>query len=229
MFTSRPTPNLPVILFEGKEIEWVSEFKYLGLTITRNLNFSTHINKISLNLSRITGSFMNLRSFIPRQILLKLFYALAYPHIQNHIVIWGASPASHLKTLSVRMNNMLRVIQRVTRVNGRPTISNNDLYKQLGILNLTSIFRYNLFKFLRLLIDGKLPEFWNILMSEYVAPHSYNTRQHMFRHPALVCEIERRALSHQLILLYESIPRHFLDLNFNASLKMFKQSLLDIQ
>ena len=229
MFTSRPTPNLPVILFEGKEIEWVSEFKYLGLTITRNLNFSTHINKISLNLSRITGSFMNLRSFIPRQILLKLFYALAYPHIQNHIVIWGASPASHLKTLSVRMNNMLRVIQSVTKVNGRPTISNNDLYKQLGILNLTSIFRYNLFKFLRLLIDGKLPEFWNILMSEYVAPHSYNTRQHMFRHPALVCEIERRALSHQLILLYESIPRHFLDLNFNASLKMFKQSLLDSQ
>ena len=36
MFTSRPTSNLPVLLFKGKEIEWVSEFKYLGLTITRN-------------------------------------------------------------------------------------------------------------------------------------------------------------------------------------------------
>ena len=229
MFTSRPTSNLPVLLFGGKEIEWVSEFKYLGLTITKNLSFATHINKVSLNLSRITGSLVNLRSFVPRHILLKLYFALAYPHIQNHIVVWGASPASHLKVLDVRINNMLRVIQGVARVNGRPTVSNDDLYKQLGLLNLTSIFRYNLFKLLRFLIDGKLPDFWNILMAEYLTSHSYNTRQLRFRHPSLLCEIERRALSHQLILLYESVPRLIMDSNPTTSLKMFKKSLLVTQ
>lgn len=229
MFTSRPTSNLPVILFEGKEIEWVSEFKYLGLTITRNLNFSAHINKVALNISRITGSFTNLRSILPIKILIQLYYALAFPHIQNHIVVWGAAPASHLKFLSIRINNMLRVIQGVTRVNGRPTMSNDDLYKQLGLLNLTSVFKYNLFKFLRLLIDGKLPEFWNMLMSEHIPSHSYSTRQLGFRHPALVCEIERRALSHQLILLYESVPRNVLEMNFKPSLRIFKKSLMDNQ
>ena len=92
MFTSRPTPNLPVVLFAGNEIEWVTEFKYLGLTITKNLSFSSHINKIDLNLSRITGSFINLSSFLPIPILARLYYALAYPHTQNHIVIWGGCP-----------------------------------------------------------------------------------------------------------------------------------------
>ena len=66
-------------------------------------------------------------------------------------------------------------------------------------------------------------------MSEHLVPHSYNTRQLGFRHPALVCEVERRALSHQLILLYESIPRSILDMNFRASLRMFKRSLMDTQ
>ena len=124
---------------------------------------------------------------------------------------------------------MLRIIQGVVRVNGRPTVSNNELYKQLGLLKLTSVFKYNLFKFLRLLLSGELPEFWNILLSTHIAPHSYNTRQIRFRHPALTCEVERRALSHQLILLYESVPRNILEMNLGSSLKIFKRSLMDSQ
>ena len=64
-------------------------------------------------------------------------------------------------------------------------------------------------------------------MSEHVANPSYNTRQLRFRHPALTCEIERRALPHQLILLYEDVPRHILGMNYTASLKAFKKSLVD--
>ena len=45
MFMSLPTPNLPVVLFAGNEIEWVTEFKYLGFTITNNLSFSSHITR----------------------------------------------------------------------------------------------------------------------------------------------------------------------------------------
>ena len=227
IFTSRPTSCLPVMLFDGKEIEWIDEFKYLGLTITRNLNFSKHINNIALNVSRITGSIVNLRSVFPTQILLKLYYALAFPHITNHIIVWGASPTSHLKNLAIRINNLLRIILSVTRVNGRPTMSNTDMYKRLGLLKLAEVYKYNLYKFLKLLLDGKLPEFWRILLSEYITTHAYNTRQLRFRHPALGCEIERRALSHQLILLHENVPRNILELNFTLSVKMFKKLLMD--
>ena len=161
--------------------------------------------------------------------MIKLYYALAYPHIQNHIVVWGTAPVYQLKNLIVRINSMLRIIQGVIRVNGRPTISNNELYKQLGFLKLTSVFKYNLFKFLRLLLTGELPELWNILLYTHIAPHSYNTRQIRFRHPALTCEGERRALSHKLILLYESVPRNMLEINLGSSLKIFKRSLMDCQ
>ena len=229
MFTSRPTSNLPVMLFGGKEIEWISEFKYLGLTITNTLNFTRHISNIALKISRITGSIVNLRSMLPTQMLVKLYYALAFPHISSHIVVWGAAPTYQLKYLYVRINNMLRMILSVRRVNGRPVISNDDLYKQLGLLNLTSVYKYNLFKFLKLLLDEKLPEFWNILMAENVTPHTYNTRQIRMRHPALVCEIERRAMSHQLVLLYESLPRDILQINYTTALKKFKSIFINSQ
>ena len=163
------------------------------------------------------------------QILVRLYYALALPHISNHIIVWGAAPTSQQKHLSVRINNMLRIILGVTRINGRPTVSNDDLYNQLGIMKLGNIYKYELFKFLKLLVDGKLPEFWNILMSEYVTPHSYNTRQIRLRHPALVCEVERRALSHQLIRLYENVQRHVLEDNYPSALRQYKRSLLDSQ
>ena len=107
----------------------------------------------------------------------------------------GGCPVYQLRNVAVRINNMLRIMQGVIRVNGRPTVSNNELYKQLGFLKLTSVFKYNLFKFLRLLLSRELPEFWNILLSTYIAQHSYNIRQIRFRHPALTCEVERRALS----------------------------------
>ena len=229
MFSSRPTPHLPVILFGGKEIEWITEFKYLGLTITNTLNFTKHINNMALNISRITGSIVNLRSMLPIPILVKLYYALAYPHISNHIVVWGAAPTSQIKILAVRVNNMLRVILGVVRINGRPALSNDALYKRLGLMTLTSVYKYHLFKFLKLLLDGKLPEFWSILMAEYVTPHAYNTRQIRLRHPALACEIERRAMSHQLILLYENVPNNIIELHYQSAIRQFKKLLFETQ
>ena len=154
---------------------------------------------------------------------------MALPHIFSHIVVWGAAPDYQLKTLFVSINNMLRTILGVNRINGRPTISNDDLYKQLGLLKLSSIHKYELFKFLKLMLDGKLPEFWNILMAEYITPHTYNTRQIRLRHPALVCEVERRALPHQLIVLYEDIPSNLLEENYSTAVKHYKKLLLDCQ
>ena len=203
----------------------MSDFKYLGVTITRNLSFSRHINNVALNVSRITGSIINLRSIVHCNILMKLYYALAYPHISNHVIVWGSAPSCHLKILTVRINNLLRIILGVKKENGRPTISNDQLYKTLRVLNLDSVFKYNLFKFLKLLIDEKMPEFWNLLLSEHVVTHPYNTRGVRFRHPALTCEIERRALPHQLISLYEGVEKDLLEMNYTSSLRAYKKLL----
>lgn len=229
MFTSRPTGNLLDISFGGEIIEWVKDFKYLGLTITHNLSFSKHISNVSLNVSRITGSFVNLRTMVPLQILIRLFYALVFPHMINHIIIWGSAPQSHMSPLNVRVNNLLRVILGVRRINGRPIVSVNDMYGELGLLKLGSLFKFNLYKFLRLLIAGELPDLATMLLGEHLITHTYNTRQVRFRHPALICETERRAIPHQLIVLYEGIPSEIMNMNLGNSLRAYKRYLFNRQ
>ena len=229
MFRSRPTMELPSFSFGGEEIEWVTDYKYLGITLTNNLNYSKHINNVSLKISRITGTFTSLRTFLPKNILIKLYYALVFPHLSNHVIVWGSAPPSHLKVLTVRVNNILRTILGVTWENNRPTVSNNELYMNLKFLTLNSIFKLNLYKLLRLLLDGDLPEFWQLLLGNYVSPHAYNTRGIRFRHPDIVCEIERRALSYQLIMLLEELPENLLDGNYVTSVKQFKKVFLENQ
>ena len=229
MFSSRPTRDLPELLFCDNNIEWVDEFKYLGLTITNKLSFSKHIDRVSLNVSRITGIFTNLRSVVPLDILFKLFYALAYPHLINHIVIWGSAPASHLKVLITSLNNMLRVILGVKWTNGRPNLGTNLMYRRSNVLKVESIFKHSLFKLLKRLLDGGCPEMFSYLLEPHLSLRNYETRNGMFRLPALVCEVERRFLPYQLINLYDSIPADLLNQNFNVSVKNFRRYLVNQQ
>ena len=125
MFSSRPTHDLPNIRFADEIVEWVNEFKYLGLTLTSKLCFARHINRVALNISRITGAITNVRSIVPLHVLIKLYKALVFPHLINHVVIWGSAPQCHLKVLVTRVNNLLRVILGVRWVDGRPTVCTN--------------------------------------------------------------------------------------------------------
>ena len=229
MFRSRMTPDLPNIYFGGEEIEWVNEFKYLGVTITSNMNFSKHIDNVTVKISQITGSFTCLRTIVPRKILIKLYFALVFPHLSGNIIVWGSAPPSHLKCLTVGVNNLLRTILGVTWENGRPSMGTDEMYRELGLLKLNNIFKLNLYKLLRLLLDGELPEFWELLMARYITSHAYNTRQIRFRHPNIICEVERRALSYQLIMMLEELPPSLLEMSRLSSVRQFKKTLLASQ
>ena len=132
MFRSRPTLDLPSFSFGDDEIQWVTEYKYLGITIADNLNYSKHINNTALTTSRITGTFSGLRQIVPRKILIKLYYALVYPYSCNHMTVWGSALPSHLKILVVRTNNISRTILGVLWENNRPILISDELYRKLN-------------------------------------------------------------------------------------------------
>ena len=229
MFNSKPTQNLPDLIFNNAAIEWVEEFKYLGLVITNKLSYSRHINKVSLNISRLTGIFSNLRSIVPLHIMFKLYFALVFPHLINHIVIWGSAPQSHLKPLSTRLNNLLRVILGVRWIEGRPDMHTDIMYKTSNLLKIESIYKLNLFKLLRKLLDGHLPDMYSYLLGPYLSPRYYKTRNGPFLHPPLTSEVERRSLPHQLIILYDKLPAEYFNLNGNKAAKDFKKYLINSQ
>ena len=228
-FSSRVVTELPDFIFSGGTIEWISEFKYLGLILTDKLSFGKHIARVSLNVSRITGMISCVRDFFPRSILLKLYHSLALPHVNLHLEIWGAAPTYQLNTLGVKINNLLRLIFGIRRVNGIPVMGAEEMYGTFGLLRLESIFKLRLFKLLYNLLNGRYPDLYHVLLQPYVIQHSYATRGGIFRHPNVNCEIERRFLSHQLIILYEQLPDGVFERPLGASLTLVKKILMTSQ
>ena len=135
-----------------------------------------------------------------------LYFAFIVPHLTLHIEIWGAAPECHVKKLATRQNKLLRAILGVGLENGIPTMGTDEMYRSLSVLTLKSLFRLKLFRLLVSLLNGQLPSFYDILLRPILSSHDYNTRARDYRHPLLVCEVERRAITHQLVALYEETP-----------------------
>ena len=229
-FSSRTVPLLQDLRFNDRVIEWVNEYKYLGLIISNKMTFDAHIETVAGRISRFSGVFCHLRSVLPRYVLKLLYFSFIVPHILLHVEIWGSSPGYHINKLKTKVNSLLRIILNVQFENGRPLMNTDTLYKNLGLLNVNSLFKCRLFKLLMLMLKGELPLFYDRLLRPYEASHRYATRSGAFRHPLLTCEVERRAVSHQLVILYESLPEiYFSDISIYSSIKHFKRYLLQTQ
>ena len=225
-FSSRLTNNLPVFIFSGRPIEWVSEFKYLGLVLTNKLSFGQHIARMALNVSRVTGVISSMRGSFPRYTLLKIYESLALPHVNLHLEVWGSAPAYLLDALEVKINNALRTVFGILRRNGIPEMGACEMYRHFGLLRLRSHFKLKIFKLLRSLIDGRLPDLYDILLLPYRVRHGYSTRNRTYSHPNLSCEVERRFLPYQLITLYEELPAHMTNESLARAVRMLKGDLL---
>ena len=231
-FDSRPVLDLRNLSFNGQLIEWVEEYKYLSLTLTSKMSHSMHIINVVSRVSRFIGTFYCLRVVVPRFVLTMLNSSFVMPHILLHIEIWGAAPAVHMSSLNVKINMLLRSIMGVRYIGGRPTLDTTSMYNQLGILKLKNVFKLRLHSLLVSLLNGSLPDFFNLFLSPYLTAHNYATRGRIFRTPLVSCEVERRAVSYQLIRLYEEIPAQYCNTDNSSHgrlVRHFKQHIYSVQ
>ena len=227
-FDSRPVPELPCITFDHQAIEWVEEYKYLGLILTNKMSFANHINSVVKRISRFVGTFHCLRAFVPKPVMIMLYSSFVLPHLLLHIEVWGASPAVYMSRLEIKINTLLRTILGVRYIEGRPILDTTLMYKQLGILKIKSVFKYRLLGLLISILNGTRPDFYDLLLAPALSVHGYGTRNRNFRIPLVSCEVEQRALTYQLIRLYEEVPPQFIDVTITANtlLRNFKKYIL---
>ena len=81
---------VPLIKVNGTIIRQVTDFDFLGIVINENINWSSHINKISIKLSRAIGMIYRLRQYLPLFVLKVLYYSLVLPHTTYGNIVWNA-------------------------------------------------------------------------------------------------------------------------------------------
>ena len=91
-----PTLNL---FYNHHGIDVVKTVKYLGIILNNQLLFKQHIKMFEFKLSSYEGILFKLKSFLPKFILSKIYYASTHLYLNYGLIIWGATPASNLSKL----------------------------------------------------------------------------------------------------------------------------------
>ena len=209
LFTPRPVYFLRDITFNGKVLEWVDDFKYLGLTIDNKFSFNKHINYVCQGLSKSHGVLRALSSVLPFPSLRTLFYSLSLSKLSNTLLIWGGVPFNSKKRVVTLINKTLRTIFRVRYdENHIPLTRTNVLYKQSKILKLDDMYKFQLLKFMNraLFHDERL---FNSAFASLVPQHSHNTRGMRFNLPPVRLEIERNGTVFNCVKYFNELPDDF--------------------
>ena len=87
MLFHMPQKVIPHLSFtiQDNVIDYVNSFNFLGITFDCHLTWKSHIRKLSIKLSRISGILHSLRNMFPLVILQKLYVSLVCPQLNKRI------------------------------------------------------------------------------------------------------------------------------------------------
>ena len=211
LFTNRTVQNLPNTYLGADLLEWVDSIKYLGVIIDNRLSFNLQINSINKKLSRSNGILYRLKSFLPKSLLLKLYYSFFYPYLVQNIIIWGGVSGNKLKPIQVSMNKALRSILSISYdAMHRPLMNTNLMYKELKLLKFSEIYDYFLLKFIHFCIYEGGFNFFQRYFSSLLPNHNYETRNIHINFPVIKLELEKSMPIYNFVSLFNRIPNELL-------------------
>lgn len=96
------------IKYAGQFLENVVEFKYLGLTITKSLDWNLHVKKLYRNLSSLAGVFRKISNVIPNELKKTLYNSMFVSHLLYCLPIYGATTNANIILLQRCQNRALK-------------------------------------------------------------------------------------------------------------------------
>jgi hypothetical protein len=96
------------VRFENVKIDFVDNFKYLGLILDKDLTFSFHIKRLKGRISRIAGLFRRLKDILSFPVKRMLFFALFQSQVSYDVSVWG-------RTYHYLINGIQRVRNRAIK------------------------------------------------------------------------------------------------------------------
>jgi hypothetical protein len=120
-------PVSPHIIFEGRDIQYNIETKFLGVYINENMKWNSHIKHLSSKLSTSYYKINALRGITSQYILRNMYFAHFHVHLKYGLTMWGNDPES--KGIFKLQKKIIRIISNVCQ-----NASCRNLFRDLNIL-----------------------------------------------------------------------------------------------
>ena len=128
----------------------ISETKFLGMTLDQNLNWSSHVNQLILNLNRNLNLLKLSRNMMTQESKLLVYHSHLESHIQYGILLWGNGASNTQINRIQKIQN--KALQYVT--NKSNALENK---KELQVLDIPSMTELSNLKFGYKVLHNLLP------------------------------------------------------------------------
>ena len=152
----------------GTVIERVDTFNFLGLHISHDLKWKTHIQNMSQKLSKITGILLMLKEEYPSSILKSMYNTLMLPHLNYCILPWGFQ----CQEIYLLQKRAIRNIEKAgCRVHAEP------IFKSLNLIQVQDIYYLAILNFYSKFINNSLLYYFDNFIPYFsIGATNYNIR-----------------------------------------------------
>ena len=203
----------PVLSINNTIIERVDRFNFLGLHISHDLKWKTHIQTMSQKLSKITGILHRLKEEYPSSILKSIYNTLMLPHLHYCILSWG----SQCQEIYLLQKRAIRNIEKALyRAHTEP------IFKSLNLIKVEDMYYLAILKFYSKLINNNLLHYFEDFMPHFsIGATNYNLRNPNLQLPRIKNEFPKFSLRYQLINKLNETSPEILELAKNCTQFIF--------
>ena len=206
---------IPKIVINGTDIERVTNFNFLGLTINEKLSWKPHIDKIANKISKYSGVLCRLKNFLPPHILKTIYCSIIQSNLNYALLAWGFDCNRLIKL----QKKIIRIISSSKKYNAHT----EPLFKKLGLLKIEDMMKHNILKFYYKLKKNKVPAYFeNYQVSNLEDIHELDTRfNQLFPANATRTHIQDKCLRNYLPEILNDTPIIILEKASTHSYKGF--------
>ena len=208
----------PEIKISNVEIEYVSEFNFLGLLLDKNLTWKPYINYLRKKLSKVTGIFNKLKHTVPRMTLITLYNSMFLPYLNYGLLVWGPCGDSLFKI----QKRAVRIIS-LSKYNAHT----DPIFKNLKLLKLKDLCALHELKFCYRLQNNLLPQYFqNSIFTKNSEIHNYGTRRNNnFQIPTFKHTFIKRTIRYRIPHSFNNMPTYIKEKIPTHSLQYFSKLL----
>ena len=154
LFTLKKLDFLPQLVFDNIPISFVDSHKHLGVTLSSNGQWHSHVENIVNSASKILALMRKLKFSISRNALNQMYMSYLLPVVEYASVVWDGCSERDSQTLQKIQNEAARLVTGLTR-----SVSLENLYKECGWLNLSERRQQHKLSFMYNVNAGLVPSY----------------------------------------------------------------------
>lgn len=210
--------NVHGICIENDNIEFVNEFKYLGVMLDQYLNFDKHVNYIAKKVGKKIGVLSRLSAFISPVTCAHLYKSLIAPHFEYCSTIMWQMDKKNIAILQKLQNKAMRVI---IKCHWRTHVV--DMLHALNWMSITQRIYFNAMIFIFKMQSNLLPPYLCTKLIRKVDIHNHNLRN---KNDFAICKQNSTTMSRSIyqsgLTAFNSLP---LSIKNAPSLQCFKNQI----